>query len=713
MTLPPSWRSDTALLDALGAAVIGADLTGTIFYCNAVAEALYGYTQDQLRGSSVMDLLVPTGGLAAAQEIMRQVTAGQRWTGEFLVRTASGAEKLVQITDSPLYDAGEVVGVLGVAEDVTDLEAARAGILQLTTRLNRLAKVTAELAAAHDLEGVTETVVSHAADAVGANLASLSLLEDEHNVRLVGFRGDDRSLSTAYERYSVSNQTPSAEAIRTGKPVVVEGAAAIKERFPETYERVPEERTFIALPLVVGERPLGAMGLSFPGPRHVDDQELEFLSTLADATAQAIDRLQALADAADRSAKLSFLAGAAAELSSSLDYRSTLANVARLAVPTLADWCAVQVVEDGDLTTLAVAHVDPAKVVLAQELSERYPPDPTAQAGAHHVARTGVSELYPEVTDEMLVAGARDEEHLRLSRELQLRSGLVVPLIARQQVLGVLTLVSAESGHRYDQSDLAFAENLAHRAAVAIDNALLYSETREASLRLQRAVSPERLEELPGWELAGVYRPAGSTEVGGDFYDAVPLEDGRLAVFMGDVMGRGLLAAASMAVVRSALRAYIVIDPSPDAVMTKLDVMFRRYDIAQLVTLVYLVVDAQRDEIALVNAGHPPPLVVGPDGFVERLPLAESPPLGLEGFDRRTLRVPFRAGATLLAFTDGLVERRGEDIDAGLERLARRAGTLSGPDLSELLSGLVARMTDTEREDDVAAIAVRHVEPAT
>jgi len=91
MTLPPSWRSDTPLLDALGAAVIGTDLTGTIFYCNATAEALYGYTQEQLQGSSVMDLLVPTGGMAAAHEIMRQVTAGQRWTGEFLVRTASGA----------------------------------------------------------------------------------------------------------------------------------------------------------------------------------------------------------------------------------------------------------------------------------------------------------------------------------------------------------------------------------------------------------------------------------------------------------------------------------------------------------------------------------------------------------------------------------------------------------------------------------------------
>ena len=707
MTLPPSWRSDTSLLDALGAAVIATDLEGTVFYWNHAAEDLYGYTPEQMRGASVMDLFVPTSATASAQQIMERVLGGQRWTGEFVVRTASGAERLVQITDSPLYDGGEVVGVLGVAEDVTDLETALAGIDLLSTRLNRLAKVTAELAAAHDLDTVTEVVVDHAAAAVGANMASLSLLEDEDTVQLAGYSGDDKSLSSVYARYSVTDQTPSAEAIRTGKPVLVEGADAVRERFPEMFGRVPGERSFLALPLVVGERTLGAMGLSFPGPRHLDSQELEFLSTLADATAQAIDRLQALADAADRSSKLSFLAGASAELASSLDYRATLANVARLAVPTLADWCAVQVVEDGELNTLAVAHVDPAKVALAEELQRRYPPDPDAPGGAYNVIRTGVSELYPEVTDEMLVAGAVDEEHLRISRELRLCSGLVVPLIARQRVLGVISLISAESGHHYDQADLAFAENLAHRAAMAIDNALLHRETREVSLRLQRAVSPERLEELPGWDVAGFYRPAGSTEVGGDFYDAVTLDDGRAAVFMGDVMGRGILAAAAMAQVRSAIRAFIVTDPSPDAVVTKLDAMFHKYDIAQLVTLVYLVIDPARDEIALVNAGHPPPLVVGPDGFVERTPLAESPPLGLEGFERRTLRVPFRPGATLLAFTDGLVERRGEDIDTGLERLVSRAGALSGEAMSGLLADLVHGMTDEEREDDVAAIVVR------
>ena len=711
MTLPPSWSSDTSLLDALGAAVIATDLLGRIFYWNPRAEELYGYTSEELRGGSVMDLLVPTAATTPAHEIMRQVTSGQQWTGEFLVRTKAGEEKLVQITDSPLYEGGVVVGVLGVAEDVTDLETARAGIDKLATRLNRLAKVTAELASAHDLDTVTDVVVSHAAGAVGANMASLSLLEGEGSVYLAGYSGDDKSLSSVYARYPITAPTPSAEAIRTGKPVLVEGAEPIQERYPDMYARVPGDRTFLALPLIVGERTLGAMGLSFPGPRHLDSQELEFLSTLGDATAQAIDRLQALADAADRAAKLSFLAGASAELASSLDYRLTLANVARLAVPTLADWCAVQVVEQDELNTVAVAHVDPAKVALAEDLQARYPADPDAPGGVHEVIRSGVSQLVPEITDEMLVAGARDEEHLRISRELRLCSGLVVPLIARQRVLGAITLVSAESGHHYDQADLAFAENLAHRAAVAIDNAQLHSEVRETSLRLQRAVSPERLDDLPDWEMAGYYRPAGSTEVGGDFYDAVALDDGRVAVFMGDVMGRGIPAAAAMAQVRSAIRAYVVIDPSPDAVMTKLDLMFHKYDIAQLVTLVYLVLDPDRDEIALVNAGHPPPLVVGPDGFIERLPLAESPPLGVEGFERRTLRVPFRAGATLLAFTDGLVERRGEDIDNGLDRLGRRAPALAGADLPERLQELVVALTGEGREDDVAAIVVRRRAP--
>ena len=176
---------------------------------------------------------------------------------------------------------------------------------------------------------------------------------------------------------------------------------------------------------------------------------------------------------------LRFLAEAGEVLSSSLDYRVTLSWVARLAVPGLADWCAVDVLaEDGTLEQLAVAHQDPEKVALAHELRRHYPPDPDAPQGALQVLRSGQSEFYPEISNDMLLAAARDAEHLRLMRGLGFTSVIIVPLVARGQTLGVITLVTAESGRRYEQADFKLAEDLARRAAVAVDNARLYQEAK-------------------------------------------------------------------------------------------------------------------------------------------------------------------------------------------------------------------------------------------
>jgi len=176
---------------------------------------------------------------------------------------------------------------------------------------------------------------------------------------------------------------------------------------------------------------------------------------------------------------LRFLAEAGEVLSSSLDYRDTLSRVARLAVPGLADWCAVDVLaEDGTLERLAVAHQDPEKVALAHELRRHYPPDPDAPQGALQVLRSGQPEFYPEISNDMLLAAARDAEHLRLMRGLGFTSVIIVPLVARGQTLGVITLVTAESGRRYEQADFELAEDLARRAAVAVDNAWLYQEAK-------------------------------------------------------------------------------------------------------------------------------------------------------------------------------------------------------------------------------------------
>ena len=182
-----------------------------------------------------------------------------------------------------------------------------------------------------------------------------------------------------------------------------------------------------------------------------------------------------------------FLADASRVLASSLDYEETLRTVARLAVPRLADWCAVDVVdEDGRLERLAVEHTDPAKVELALEVERRWPGDPDAPHGVPYVVRTGRSELVPEIPEELLLRVARDEEHLRLVRALGLRSYIVVPLVARDRVLGAITLVAAESGRRYGPADLALAEELGRRAAVAIDNARLFRETEESRARLEQ-----------------------------------------------------------------------------------------------------------------------------------------------------------------------------------------------------------------------------------
>jgi PAS domain S-box-containing protein len=176
-----------------------------------------------------------------------------------------------------------------------------------------------------------------------------------------------------------------------------------------------------------------------------------------------------------------YLARAAELLSSSLDYESTLSEVAKLFVPHFADWVGVSVVDDDGIPKqLAVAHVDPSKIQWAWELNKRYPPDMSARTGVPEVIRTGKAEFYPDIPDELLVAGAQDEEHLRIIRELGFKSAIVVPLATASKVLGAITVVSAESGRKYTEDDLGFLSELARRAALAVENSRLHKAEQDA-----------------------------------------------------------------------------------------------------------------------------------------------------------------------------------------------------------------------------------------
>jgi len=188
--------------------------------------------------------------------------------------------------------------------------------------------------------------------------------------------------------------------------------------------------------------------------------------------------------------RFAFLAEASTLLTSSLDYSTTLERVARLAVPYLADWCVIDMPDDdGAIRRLAVAHVDPAKVELAKKVERRYPTHPDSPFGPARVLKTGVSEIYPAIPDSIIVAIAHDEDHLTILRELGFKSAMSVPLVARGRALGVLTFISAESGRHYNSTDLTLAEDLAARAALAVDNARLYRDARDAVRAREQFIS--------------------------------------------------------------------------------------------------------------------------------------------------------------------------------------------------------------------------------
>jgi GAF domain-containing protein len=573
--------------------------------------------------------------------------------------------------------------------------------------LTRLARVTGELSTATTVDEVTKIVTQHVADAVGASIATLALRDGEDRVRLLGVRGLDAPEAVHWQVFSLGTPNTVTDVIRTGRRLVLVGAREISERYPDLDVPDRGERTTVTVPLRVAGRTSGAIHLSLPGGDRPHPAELEFLDILADACAQAFERIEASAVAEEQTARLAFLAEASIQLASSLDLEVTIARVARLAVPRFADWCAIDVLRDGRLHRLAVAHVDPEKVALAWRLHERWPPDPDRPGAALEVVRTGRPVLMHQITDEALAATITDEEQLRVARELELRSALVVPLLVRGRVSGVLTWVSTDPGRLYDEDDVNFAEHLARRSAAAIDNAELYSQTRDVAEQLQRAVLPGEVVGTPTWDVQCFYEPSGRTEVGGDFYDAFALEDGRLLAFVGDVMGRGVPAAAAMAQMRSAVRAFVSVDATPEVVADKLDHLARQHDTDQLVTLVVLVAD--RDgTVHLVNAGHIPPSLLRRDGSHEQLPWADGPPIGL-GTGRHGVSVAMDPGDTLLVVTDGLLERRGEDIDEGLARLDASLGLLAGPELGIGLGRLVARLSDEGSEDDRAALALRRL----
>ena len=417
-----------------------------------------------------------------------------------------------------------------------------------------------------------------------------------------------------------------------------------------------------------------------------------------------------------------FLAEAGRILSSSLDYDTTITNVARLAVPRVGDWCAVDLLEeDGAVRPVVVAHVDPAKVEWAKSLRERYPPDPTQDQGVYRVLRTGKPELYPEIPRELLVQAARDEEHLRLIEEIGMRSAMIAPLTARGRTIGAITFVSAESGRRFDEDDLHLAEELASRCAIAVDNAGLYRDRTHIARTLQESLLPPELPQPPGLEVAARFHAAGEGfEVGGDFYDVFDTGSQRWAAVIGDVCGKGPEAAAVTALARYTLRATAMTEHVPSRILATLnEAMLRQRSDRRFSTVLYACLDQRGGSRCLrfASGGHPLPLILRADGHAAEV----GPPGTLLGIvpdpELTDEEVALRPGDAVVLYTDGVTDAAAPDLVREPEDLAAALGARPGESadaIAERLLRLAVTAGDgaAAPRDDIAILVIKVPERA-
>jgi PAS domain S-box-containing protein len=474
-----------AIVESSDDAIVSKDLNGVITSWNRGAERLFGYTAEEAVGRSIT-MVIPPDRLAEEDMVLSRIRRGERVEHFDTIRCRKDGTLVdVSLTISPIRDvSGVIVGASKIARNISDRKRIERELDELQHRLMALVVASASVLSSTDTERVLTQIIEVARGVFDADAYAVWRVTPDAEWRVVRSFG----ISPGFADRVVSRS--GVAEVPFGEPLICENLDAVPmlEPLREAY-RQEGMASMIVFPLMVrGQRTATLVLYSHRHCRY-RDIDVQVGSALANIAAAALtaaelyveqQRAREGADYARRQA--AFLAEAGRALSASLDYESTLKAVARLAVPTIADWCMVDIRNDnGAFQRVAVAHADPRKIELARTIEEKYPSDPNAPGGIHEVIRTSRPVYMSRIPADRLEAAARDDEHRRMLRELQLTSYMCVPLMTQGRAFGAITFVSAESGREYAEGDLRFASELAARASLAVENARAYARASDAN----------------------------------------------------------------------------------------------------------------------------------------------------------------------------------------------------------------------------------------
>ncbi len=599
--------------------------------CSAYCLPLMGH--DRVLGSLFLGRITPREWVDADQRLAQQVAA----------RAAAAV-------DNALLRAGE--------------QSAR----QLLIDLHR---ITAALADATSVDEVAQAVVELAREAIDADAVLMARVFQGHFDVLASVGTDPEALQI-WQWMSVDAETPPAHALRSGEPIFFTSRGELVAQLPGIVGLGPHE-AYAVLPLAREGRRLGVIRFGWRRPRIFAPGNQEFLLSVAQQVASGLDRAALIAAeqtartaAEEGQRRVALLAEVTHTLSASLDVDAVLSQLAQWIVPRLADQCTVDLVDTpGEPPRLlAVAAVSPRLVELLHATDAFLPRRRNPKTMVGRALATGMSVLATEVTEEHLRRISINDEQAQLYLDMNLVSGIVVPLVARGQVLGAVSMFTTTgSGRQYGESDLELFSELGRRAGLSVDNARMFTREHEAATTLQHSLLPE-IPELPGLDAAARYLPAAAEAgVGGDLFDLFALPDGAIAIAIGDVMGHDMKAAAAMGQLRSVLRSYAWGGAAPSDVLDRMDMLVQNFEMAQLATALYARLEtvgyAADRVLRYANAGHLPPVLQLPDGSAHFLEGGQSVLIGAPGrHDRSEGIEPMPVGSTLLLYTDGLIEQR-------------------------------------------------------